>query len=249
MVLEINNLTKTYGDKRALDGFSIKMTEGIYGLLGSNGAGKSTLMGLLTGNVERETGEILLDGTDINKMGKEYRKQVGYMPQKQICYPEMTLLEFMGYMAAIKEVPKGERKKSINEIIAWLNLSDVGGKRLKTFSGGMLRRAILGQALLGNPSILILDEPTAGLDPGERISLRNLIQEIAENKIVLLATHIVSDIESTADRVILIQNGKMLACDSPEILIGETAKKISETIYSGYVSLEDVYLEFFKAKE
>ncbi|MCR5202036.1 MAG: ATP-binding cassette domain-containing protein [Lachnospiraceae bacterium] len=248
MELEIKNLTKTYGDKKALDGFSIKMTEGIYGLLGPNGAGKSTLMGLLTGNVERETGKILLNGTDIIKMGKEYRKQVGYMPQKQICYPEMTLLEFMGYMAAIKEVPKKDKKKSIEGIISWLNLSDVRRKRLKTFSGGMLRRAILGQALLGNPSILILDEPTAGLDPGERISLRKLIQEISGNKIVLLATHIVSDIESTANQVILIKKGKLLSCDSPEILIGETAKKISKTIYSGYVSLEDVYLDFFKDK-
>ena len=248
MLLEIKHLTKTYGDKKALDDFSIEMEEGIYGLLGPNGAGKSTLLGLLTDNVERETGEILLDGKEILSMGKEYRRLIGYMPQQQICYPDITLMEFLGYMAVIKEVNKADRKRDIGQLMKELNLYDVRNQKLKTFSGGMLRRAILAQALLGHPAILVLDEPTAGLDPGERIVLRNLIRNLSADKIVLLATHIVSDIECIASQVILIQNGKKLVCESPGTLIGETAKKINETIYSGYVSLEDVYLHFFAGK-
>jgi ABC-type multidrug transport system ATPase subunit len=228
MKLEISHVSKAYGEVAALQDFSVTMEPGIYGLLGPNGAGKSTLMNLLTTNQKQDSGEILVDGQDIESMGREYRKIVGYMPQQQICYPNMTLVEFLSYMAALKEVDKTQAKKQMDELMEILNLSHVRNRLLRTFSGGMKRRAILAQALLGEPKILIMDEPTAGLDPGERITLRNLIAELAGDKIVILATHIVSDIECIADRIVLIREGQLLADDTPESLVESISGKVGQ---------------------
>ncbi len=235
MRMEIRNLSKSYGNVKAIDDFNAVLEEGIYGILGPNGAGKSTLINILTDNVKRDSGEILLDGRDILKMGGDYRRIVGYMPQEQVFYPQFTLLEFLKYMALIKGMNSKDKavRMQIDELLEELHLADVAKRRLGGFSGGMKRRAVLAQALLGNPGIIILDEPTAGLDPKERIAMRNLISRLAENRIVILATHIASDIECIADRVLLIKEGKMIASGTMEEVRGDH-------------SLEDIFMEVFE---
>lgn len=228
MKLTLSHLSKTFGDVCALQDVSIEMEAGIYGILGPNGAGKSTLMNILTGNLKQDSGEIFYDGENKDSMKKKYRELLGYMPQQQICYPDMTLYEFLNYMSLLKEVDAGRAKVQIAELLELLNLSDVANRTLRTFSGGMKRRAILAQALLGDPKILILDEPTAGLDPKERITLRNLIAELSGDRIVILATHIVSDIECIANRVVLLRQGRLLANDSPGHLIGTISGKVGK---------------------
>lgn len=228
MKLTLSHLSKTFGDVCALQDVSIEMEAGIYGILGPNGAGKSTLMNVLTGNLKQDSGEIFYDGENKDSMKKKYRELLGYMPQQQICYPDMTLYEFLNYMSLLKEVDAGRAKVQIAELLDLLNLSDVANRMLRTFSGGMKRRAILAQALLGDPKILILDEPTAGLDPKERITLRNLIAELSGDRIVILATHIVSDIECIANRVVLLRQGRLLANDSPGHLIGTISGKVGK---------------------
>lgn len=223
MKIEIRNLSKTYGSIKALDDFNAVLEEGIYGVLGPNGAGKSTLINILTDNVRREKGEILLNGQEILEMGAAYRRLVGYMPQEQVFYPQFTLLEFLKYMALVKglDIKDQAVQLQIEELLEELHLADAAKRRLGGFSGGMKRRAVLAQALLGDPGIIILDEPTAGLDPKERIAMRNLISRLAENKIVILATHIASDIECIADRVLLIKNGKLIKNENPFNLLEE----------------------------
>lgn len=223
MRMEIRNLSKTYGDVKALDDFNAVLEEGIYGVLGPNGAGKSTLIHILTDNVKRDSGEILLDGHEILQMGEDYRRIVGYMPQEQVFYPQFTLLEFLNYMALVKGLDNKDQavQRQIHELLEELHLADAAKRRLGGFSGGMKRRAVLAQALLGNPGIIILDEPTAGLDPKERIAMRNLISRLAENRIVILATHIASDIECIADRVLLIKEGRMIKNENPFTLLDE----------------------------
>ncbi|MCI8339382.1 MAG: ATP-binding cassette domain-containing protein [Lachnospiraceae bacterium] len=228
MKLTLSHLSKTFGDVCALQDVSIEMEAGIYGILGPNGAGKSTLMNVLTGNLKQDSGEIFYDGENKDSMKKKYRELLGYMPQQQICYPDMTLYEFLNYMSLLKEVDAGRAKVQMAELLDLLNLSDVANRTLRTFSGGMKRRAILAQALLGDPKILILDEPTAGLDPKERITLRNLIAELSGDRIVILATHIVSDIECIANRVVLLRQGRLLANDSPGHLIGTISGKVGK---------------------
>ena len=235
MELTIQNLTKTYGNKVALREFSYTFTPGIYGILGANGAGKSTLMNLITDNVKRDSGEILWNGTDILKLGREFRREVGYMPQQQGMYPDYSARDFLHYMAAIKELHRTESRTQIEELLAVVNLSEDAHKRLGGFSGGMRQRVLLAQALLGDPKILILDEPTAGLDPKERLRLRQYISDLARNKIVFLTTHIVSDIESIANDVLLMKQGELVAHGAPDALIAAVHGQNLEDVYMAYL--------------
>lgn len=229
MELEVSNLTKEYHKGiKALDSFSFIFTEGIYGLLGPNGAGKSTLMNLLTDNLEADSGEILFDGRGIKELGKEYRRVLGYMPQQQGLYPGFTLERFLYYMAALKGLDKKKAGEQIPKLMKLVNLQEAAGKKLGAFSSGMKQRALIAQALLGEPQIIILDEPTAGLDPKERIRIRNLISEISFHRIVIIATHVVPDIEFIAKEVILLKNGVMEACEAPAALCAEMTGKVFE---------------------
>ena len=238
MELTIQNLTKTYGNKVALREFSYTFTPGIYGILGANGAGKSTLMNLITDNVKRDSGEILWNGTDILKLGREFRREVGYMPQQQGMYPDYSARDFLCYMAAVKELPRKESRQQIEELLAVVNLSEDAHKRLGGFSGGMRQRVLLAQALLGDPKILILDEPTAGLDPKERLRLRQYISDLAKNKIVFLTTHIVSDIESIANDVLLMKQGELVAHGAPDALIAAVHGQNLEDVYMAYLGVD-----------
>ena len=238
MELTIQNLTKTYGSKVALRDFSYTFTPGIYGILGANGAGKSTLMNLITDNVKRDSGSILWNGTDILKLGREFRREVGYMPQQQGMYPDYSARDFLCYMAAVKELPRKESRQQIEELLAVVNLSEDAHKRLGGFSGGMRQRVLLAQALLGDPKILILDEPTAGLDPKERLRLRQYISDLAQNKIVFLTTHIVSDIESIANDVLLMKQGELVAHGAPEALIAAVRGRDLEDVYMAYLGVD-----------
>lgn len=228
MQIEIKGLEKSYGEKKALQQFSVSLQPGIYGILGQNGAGKSTLMNLLTDNLERDKGQILVGQKDILQLGSAYRRKVGYMPQQQGYYDELSAKAFLLYMAHLKEIPRRQRKNEVERVLEAVNLSDVARKKIGGFSGGMKQRVMLAQALLGEPELLILDEPTAGVDPKERIRLRNLIAELAQNKIILLATHIVSDIECIADQVLLMKNGELLRIDTPQALMQELHGKVWE---------------------
>lgn len=247
MKLEIRNLKKTYGTVQALKGISYTFTPGVYGILGANGAGKSTMINLITDNVSRDKvngGRILYDEnndeTDILKLGKLFRAQVGYMPQQQGFYEDFSPKAFLKYMAEIKGVKKlktvdengNEIVKTVNqqidELLEVVNLTNVAYKKIGGFSGGMKQRVLLAQALLGDPKILILDEPTAGLDPKERISIRNYIAELSKDKIILFATHVVSDIECIADKVLLLKSGEIIATGTPVELIESMAGKVGE---------------------
>ena len=202
MELRIEHLTKKYGEKVALRDFTYTFTPGIYGILGANGAGKSTLMNLITDNVKRTDGQILWNGTDILKLGKRFRAKLGYMPQQQGMYNDFSARAFLRYMAQIKEIKQADEQ--IEQLLELVNLREDAHKKVGGFSGGMRQRVLLAQALLGDPQILILDEPTAGLDPRERLRLRQYISDLAQDRIVFLTTHIVSDIESIAGDVLLM---------------------------------------------
>lgn len=235
MELKIINLSKTYkkGAVKALDDFSITFTPGVYGLLGPNGAGKSTLMNIITDNLNSDSGEVIYNGENIKKLGMDFRAVLGYMPQQQGLYDDFTLNRFLWYMAALKGLKRKEAKEKITKLLETVNLTDSAHKKLGAFSGGMKQRALIAQALLNEPKILILDEPTAGLDPKERIRIRNFISDIAEDKIVILATHVVSDIEFIAKEVILLKSGKLVACDN----ISELLKSVEDKTFE--ITTED----------
>ena len=235
MKLQIRDLSKKYGNKVALRNFSYTSTSGIYGILGANGAGKSTLMNLITDNVKRTEGQILWDGTDILKLGASFRKLLGYMPQQQGMYSDFSARAFLRYMADVKGLKRKQANKQIEELLELVSLKDVAHKKLGGFSGGMRQRVLLAQALLGEPQILILDEPTAGLDPKERLRLRQYIAELAENRIVFLTTHIVSDIESIATDVLLMKDGQLVRHGTPDELIASVQGKNLEDVYMAYL--------------
>lgn len=218
MELEIRDLRKSYGGKEALRGLTVTLTEGICGLLGPNGAGKSTLMNIMTGNLAQSGGEILLDGKDIRSLGVDYRAKLGYMPQQQTLYPGFTAERFLYYIAALRGMSREYAAERIDWSLELLGLSDVRSKRIRSFSGGMKQRLLLAQAVLNDPDILILDEPTAGLDPKQRIAVRNLIAQIGLHKIILISTHVVSDVEFIAERMVLLNSGVMEAQGTPEEL-------------------------------
>lgn len=232
MLLEIRNLSKSYNNKTALDDFSISFSSGIYGILGANGAGKSTLMNLLTDNIKRDCGSILYDGIDILKMGVEFRRLVGYMPQQHGYYEQMSAFSFLQYMARLKGIKRREANDQIDMLLVETNMEQHKHKKMRNLSGGMKQRILLIQSLLGDPKIVILDEPTAGLDPQERIRIRNFISSIAVNRIILLATHIVTDIEFISNKVVMMKSGELVCFDSPEGLLDSLLGKVIEVPYS-----------------
>ena len=238
MELRIEHLTKKYGEKVALRDFTYTFTPGIYGILGANGAGKSTLMNLITDNVKRTEGQILWNGTDILKLGKRFRGKLGYSCQQQGMYNDFSARAFLRYMAQIKEIPKKQADEQIEQLLELVNLRDDAHKSLSGFSGGMRQRVLLAQALLGDPQILILDEPTAGLDPRERLRLRQYISDLAQDRIVFLTTHIVSDIESIADDVLLMKQGELVMHGAPEALIASCGGKDLEDVYMAYLGVD-----------
>ena len=238
MELRIEHLTKKYGEKVALRDFTYTFTPGIYGILGANGAGKSTLMNLITDNVKRNEGQILWNGTDILKLGKDFRAKLGYMPQQQGMYNDFSARAFLRYMAQIKEIPKKQANEQIEQLLDVVNLREDAHKKVGSFSGGMRQRVLLAQALLGDPKILILDEPTAGLDPRERLRLRQYISDLAQDRIVFLTTHIVSDIESIAGDVLLMKQGELVRHGAPEELIASCGGKDLEDVYMAYLGVD-----------
>ncbi len=242
MELQLNEVTKKYGDKVALDGFSYTFETGIYGILGANGAGKSTMMNLITDNLHRDGGSITFDGKDILQLGADYRRILGYMTQQQGLYEGMTAESFLVYMARLKEIPRKSVSHEIARVLEMTNLADVGHKKIGSFSGGMKQRVLLAQALLGDPKVLILDEPTAGLDPRERARLRDHIYRLSQDRIVLLATHIVSDIEAIADSILLLKQGKLLRSGTAGALIASLPADWKPVLHAP--SLEDVYLYY-----
>ena len=230
MEINVEQLTKHYASTCALDAFTATFHPGVYGILGPNGAGKSTLMNLLTDTVRRETGSILLDGQEILRLGASYRAVLGYMPQQQGYYEEFTVGRFLYYMAALKGMARKQAKAEIGRLLQVVGLLDCLHKKMGALSGGMRQRVLLVQALLNDPKILLLDEPTAGLDPQERIRIRNYISAIAADKIVLLTTHVVGDVESIAEEVIILKKGRIVARDTPAALINATRPYVSEVI-------------------
>lgn len=216
MELKIEDLTKIFQGTAAVSHVSYTMKKGVYGLLGVNGAGKTTLMRMLCTLLKPTEGGIFLDGNDIFRMGAEYRKILGYLPQDFGYYPDFTVNDYLMYIASIKGVHRAAAGKRVQELLDQVGLSKVRGRKMKKLSGGMKRRVGIAQAMLNQPSILVLDEPTSGLDPNERVRFRNLISEFAQDRLVLLSTHIVSDIESIANEILFMQDGELLHTGTPE---------------------------------
>lgn len=225
MELKIDHLSKNYRKFRAVDDFSYTFHEGVYGLLGVNGAGKTTLMRMLTTLLNPSSGCITWNGENIFDMDEEYRNLLGYLPQEFGYYPDFSVNDYLMYISILKGIKSSVAKRRVQEVLKQVGLQKARNKKMKTLSGGMLRRAGIAQAILNNPKILILDEPTAGLDPSERIRFRNVISELAENRIVLLSTHIVSDVASIANQIILLKNGHLVASGTVPQLVESAQDK------------------------
>ena len=238
MELTVKDVTKIYGSKKAaLSHVSMTFTPGIYGLLGPNGAGKSTLMNIITDNIKTDGGNVLYNGTDIHTLKDKYRSRLGYMPQQQVLYDNFSGEEFLWYMAALKGMDKKSCKDRISELLNMVNLYTEKDKKIGSYSGGMKQRILIAQAMLNDPEILIMDEPTAGLDPSERIRIRNFLSTLSENKIIIIATHIVSDIEFIAKEIILLRNGEIANSGQPQKLLTE----ISDKVYEIEVGMDEEY--------
>lgn len=237
MELNIDSVTKKFKEKTAVDNFSVCLREGIYGLLGPNGSGKTTLMRILADVVKPTSGRVSLNGERMTILDEEYRNVIGYLPQDIGFYPGFTAEKFLYYVAALKGINKKEAEKKIDHLLKFVNLEDMRKKKIKGFSGGMKQRLGIAQALLNDPDILILDEPTAGLDPTERIRFKNLIAGISKDKIILLSTHIVSDIEFLANQIIVMKDGVLVKEDTPEALISGMRGKV----WSMAVEEENLY--------
>lgn len=218
MRITFKEISKQYKGKYALKNFSSELENGIYGLLGANGAGKTTLINIFVGILKSDKGQVLINDVDVRDLGIDFLSHIGYLPQYPQFYKNFEVMDFLRYMCVLKDIPKEQGEKRAKELLDIVNLSDASNKKIGALSGGMRQRVGIAQAMLNDPDILILDEPTAGLDPQERIRFRNLITKFSENRIVLLATHIVSDIEYIANQVILLKDGQLLKQDSPQAL-------------------------------
>lgn len=235
-MLEIKDLNKSYGSKQVLKNINCKLTNGVYGLLGPNGAGKSTLMNIITTNLKADSGNILWEGRNVDKLGDDYRDILGYMPQGQGLYNGFTGYMFLNYIAVLKGVSKKDIKTEIERVTKSVNLTDSIDKKIGTYSGGMKQRILIASAIIGNPRLIIFDEPTAGLDPKERIRVKNLLSSLSKNKIIIIATHIVPDIENMAKNILVLKDGKLLEEKSADKLIEK---------YAPEGNLEDVYMSIF----
>ncbi len=232
MELIVRGLTKQYKDKTAVDGVSLRLTEGINGLLGANGAGKTTLMRMLCGVLKPTAGTISLDGVDVSS--EDYRAVLGYLPQEFGYYPDFSGMDFLLYLAALKGLSRSHAKRKAAELLELTGLAHVGKKKIKTWSGGMKQRLGIAQALLNDPRLLVVDEPTAGLDPKERVRFRNLLAELGRDTIVLLSTHIVSDVEHIADHMLMMADGHII---------------LDEPWDRNRTDLEELYLKEFGGEE
>ena len=237
MELCINNLTKQFKDKLAVDHVSLTITPGVWGLLGANGAGKTTLMRMAAGLLLPTEGTVTYDGVPIDVLGKSYRDIFGYLPQEFGFYPEFTVYDYLDYVAALKGLSRKKAKEKIDRLLEIFTLADVKKKKITKLSGGMKRRVGIAQALLNDPKVLILDEPTSGLDPGERVRLRNLLSEFASDKIVLISTHIVSDVEYIASRNAVMKEGRIIVQGTTDELIREMCGKV----WSALIQERDLY--------
>ena len=228
MKISLRNVSKQYKGRGALGkyakgiyalkDFTTELTEGVYGLLGANGAGKTTLINIIVGILGSDGGTVLIDGQDAGTLGKDFLSKIGYMPQYPVFYRDFTVMDFLLYMCALKGIPAEQGKKRALELLDIVNLSDAKDKKIGALSGGMRQRVGIVQAMLGDPEILILDEPTAGLDPSERIRFRNLISKFAQGRTILLATHIVSDVECIAKEIIILKEGSLITQGTADTL-------------------------------
>lgn len=230
MEIKLKKLCKSYGNKQALKNVSLELTPGIYGLLGPNGAGKSTIMNIITGNLKQTSGDILFNDKDIRLVGKSFRQGIGYCPQQQTLYPSFTAEQFLFYMSSLHGINKKRAKDRIDWALKIFSLYDVKDKKIKSLSGGMKQRLLLAQAVLHDPDILILDEPTAGLDPRQRIAVRNIIGEIALHKIVLISTHVVQDVEYIAKEIIFLSDGEIICQGTANELIDRINNQVWEIV-------------------
>ncbi|MDE5873248.1 MAG: ATP-binding cassette domain-containing protein, partial [Lachnospiraceae bacterium] len=209
-MLTLNGITKKYKDKIALSDVYLELDCGIYGLLGPNGAGKSTLMNIITGNIKPTEGKVFWDGTDICRLGWEFRSLIGYAPQQQGLYNSFSGRRFLSYMAALKGISKKDAGDEIDRVLSYVNMQDAADRAIGGYSGGMKQRILIAQAILGCPKLIVLDEPTAGLDPKERVRVREQIKALSGDKIILVSTHVVSDIAPIAGEILLIRDGNII---------------------------------------
>ena len=243
-MLELKGVSKRYGKKEALHDVNIQFKTGIYGLLGPNGAGKSTLMNIVSDILEPTTGTVIYEGKEIWKLKEKYRKNIGYLPQRVKYYSDFPAGEDLQYFAVLRGVQKSEIAGRVDSVLEMVHLSEHKNEKVKTFSGGMKQRLGIAVTLVGDPQILIMDEPTVGLDPKERLNFRNLLSNLAEDKTIILSTHIVSDIDSIAKYVILIKEGNIIGFEERE----QAAKLIADEEWSSKkdsITLEDVYMYYF----